>query len=61
MPGQVWHGQDGPCVFVVAILQHCWQISVKDLVPEIQAIVLCHKRELAGEDSDTGQGAGPKA
>ena len=41
---QAKSGMGKTAVFVIAILQ---QITVKDENPEVQAVVLCHTRELA--------------
>lgn len=41
---QAKSGMGKTAVFVIAILQ---QIQVKDKDPEVQAVVLCHTRELA--------------
>jgi hypothetical protein len=41
---QAKSGMGKTAVFVIAILQ---QITVKDDNPEVQAVVLCHTRELA--------------
>ena len=52
---QAKSGMGKTAVFVIAILQ---QITVKDDNPEVQAVVLCHTRELAYQVRVDGAAAG---